>query len=179
MMTSLGKGIATGYLVFVALGLIIAFGVLWSTKRGRREGGQGVDIERAERAEPWWGVFVVVLLAILLGMTIWRAPWFTEGDDPRDVQVKVTGIQFGFLVQPTTVKAGQNVQFNVTSKDVNHAMALFNPQGQMIMNVQAVPEYTISRSYTFTEPGTYTIRCFEFCGYQHHKMIYPAFQVTA
>lgn len=179
MMTSLGSGIAIGYLVFVALGLIISFAILWSTKRGRRDRGEGVDIERAERAEPWWGVFVVVLLAVLLGLTIWRAPWFTEDDSARDVQVKVTGIQFGFLVQPTQVKVGQHVEFNVTSKDVNHAMALINPKGQMIMNVEAVPDYTISRSYTFTEPGTYEIRCLEFCGYQHHKMIYPAFQVTA
>ena len=179
MMTPLGTGIATGYLVFVALGLVIAAAVLWSTRAGRRDRGQGVDIERAERAEPWWGVFVVVLLAVLLGLTIWRAPWFTEDDGPKDVQVKVTGIQFGFLVQPTKVRVGQDVQFNVSSKDVNHAMALFNPQGQMIMNVEAVPGYTTSRSYRFTEPGNYTIRCFEFCGYQHHKMIYPAFQVTA
>lgn len=178
-MTTLGQGIWTVYLVFVALGLIISFGVLWSTKAGRRDKGEGVDIEKAEKAEPWWGVFIVVLLAILLGFTIWRAPWFTEDDSPKDVQVQVTGIQFGFLVQPTKVKVGQDVQFNVSSKDVNHAMGLMNPKGQLIMNVQAIPGYTISRSYRFTEPGTYTIRCFEFCGYQHHKMIYPAFQVTA
>ncbi|MBL6632863.1 MAG: hypothetical protein ISP32_00520 [Thermoleophilia bacterium] len=179
MMTSLGSGIAIGYLIFVVLGLIISIAILWSTRAGRRDGGQGVDLEKAERAEPWWGVFVVGLLAILLGLTIWQAPWFTENDDPKDVQVKVTGIQFGFLVQPTQVKVGQDVEFAVTSKDVNHAMALYNPKGQMIMNVQAIPDYTISRSYRFTEPGTYEIRCLEFCGYQHHKMIYPAFQVTA
>ena len=179
MMTSLGTGIAVGYLIFVALGLIISFAVLWSTRAGRRDKGQGVDVERAEKAEPWWGVFVVGLLAILLGLTIWRAPWFTENDDPKDVQVQVTGIQCGFLVQPTQVKAGEDVEFNVTSKDVNHAMGLYNPQGQMIMNVEAIPGYTISRSYRFTEPGTYEIRCLEFCGYKHHEMIYPAFQVTA
>jgi plastocyanin/lambda repressor-like predicted transcriptional regulator len=139
-----------------------------------------VDLtERAEKGEPWWGVFVVVLLGVLLGLTIWRAPWFTEDDSARDVQVAVTGMQFGFLVQPTTVKVGQHVQFNVTSKDVNHAMALYNPKGQMIMNVQSIPGYTVSRSHTFNEPGTYEMRCLEFCGYQHHKMIYPAFQVTA
>ena len=131
MMTSLGTGIATGYLIFVALGLIIAFAILWSTKRGRREKGEGVNLEKAERAEPWWGVFVVVLLAVLLGLTIWRAPWFSEDDSPKDVQVKVTGIQFGFLVQPTQVKAGQTVEFNVTSKDVNHAMGLFDPDGRL------------------------------------------------
>jgi cytochrome c oxidase subunit 2 len=178
-MTSLGKGIWIVYLVFVAAGVLISIGVMWSTRAGRRDKGQGVDLERAEKAEPWWGVFVVVLLAVLLGLTIWRAPWFTEDDSPKDVQVNVTGIQFGFLVQPTSVKVGQNVQFNVTSKDVNHAMALYNPKGQMIMNVQSVPGYTVSRSYTFRDAGTYEMRCLEFCGYQHHKMIYPAFQVTA
>lgn len=178
-MTSLGRGIWIVYLIFVAVGVLIAIGVMWSTKAGRRDKGQGVDLERAEKAEPWWGVFVVVLLAVLLGLTIWRAPWFTEDDGPRDVQVSVTGIQFGFLVQPTSVKVGQNVQFNVTSKDVNHAMALYNPKGQMIMNVQSVPGYTVSRSHIFTEPGTHVMRCLEFCGYRHHKMIYPAFQVTA
>jgi cytochrome c oxidase subunit II len=177
-MTSLGKGIWIVYLIFVAVGVLIAIGVMWSTRAGSRDKGQGVDLERAEKAEPWWGVFVVVLLAVLLGLTIWRAPWFSEDDSPRDVQVDVTGIQFGFLVQPTSVKVGQHVQFNVTSKDVNHAMALYNPKGQMIMNVESIPGYTISRSHTFTEAGTYEIRCLEFCGYQHHKMIYPAFQVT-
>lgn len=178
-MTSLGKGIWIVYLIFVAVGVLIAIGVMWSTRAGRRDKGQGVDLERAEKAEPWWGVFVVVLLAVLLGLTIWRAPWFSEDDSARDVQVDVTGIQFGFLVQPTSVRVGQNVQFNVTSKDVNHAMALYNPKGQMIMNVESIPGYTISRSYTFKEPGTYEMRCLEFCGYQHHKMVYPAFQVTA
>jgi cytochrome c oxidase subunit 2 len=178
-MTSLGKGIWIVYLIFVAGGVAIALGILWSTKAGRRDKGQGVDLERAEKGEPWWGVFVVVLLGVLLGLTIWRAPWFTEDDSARDVQVAVTGMQFGFLVQPTTVKVGQHVQFNVTSKDVNHAMALYNPKGQMIMNVQSIPGYTVSRSHTFNEPGTYEMRCLEFCGYQHHKMIYPAFQVTA
>ncbi len=175
----MGMGIAIGYLTFVALGLIIAFAVLWSTRRGRRDGGQGVAIEKAERAEPWWGVVVLVLLTVLLGITIWQAPWFTENDDPKDVQVKVTGVQFGFLVEPTAVRVGQDVEFNVTSKDVHHAMGLYNPRGQMIMNVEAIPGYTISRSYHFTEPGTYIIRCLEFCGYKHHEMIYPVFQVTA
>ena len=88
-------------------------------------------------------------------------------------------MQFGWLVQPTQVKAGQPVQFNVTSKDVNHAMGLFDPEGRLIMNVEAIPNYTTIRTQTFDQPGTYVIRCFEFCGYQHHQMIYPAFQVTA
>ncbi len=74
MMTSLGKGIATGYLIFVVLGLIITVAVLYSTKAGRRSKGVSDHLKKAERAEPWWGVFVVVLLAVLLGLTIWQAP---------------------------------------------------------------------------------------------------------
>lgn len=177
MMTSLGQGIGIGYLIAVVLGLVVSAFVLWSTRHGRRNKGEGVNLTRIERAEPWWGVSVVVLLAILLGLTIWRAPWFQ--DNGPGTEVSVTGMQFGFLVQPTSVTVGKPVRFNVTSKDVNHAMGLYDPEGRMIMNVEAIPGYTISRTHTFTEPGTYTIRCLEFCGYQHHKMIYPAFQVTA
>ena len=50
MMTSLGTGIATGYLIFVALGLIIAIGVLWSTRAGRRDkagAGSRKDVARS------------------------------------------------------------------------------------------------------------------------------------
>ncbi len=177
MMTSLGKGIATGYLIFVVLGLIITVAVLYSTKAGRRSKGVSDHMEKAERAEPWWGVFVVVLLAVLLGLTIWQAPWFQDKGPGQKVQV--TGIQFGWLVEPSQVKVNVPVQFNVTSKDTNHAMALFDPKGRLIMNVQALPGYTTTRTHTFTEPGMYTIRCFEFCGYLHHKMNYPAFKVTA
>ena len=176
-MTSLGMGIGIGYMIFVVLGLIITAVVLYSTKRGRRDKGEGVDIGKAERAEPWWALFIVVLLGILLALTIWRAPWFQDNGPGQRVQV--TGIQFGWAVQPTSVKVNEPVQFNVTSMDVNHAMGLFDPEGRLIMNVQAVPNYTTTRTHTFTEPGTYIIRCFEFCGYQHHKMIYPAFKVTA
>ena len=176
-MTSLGQGIATGYLIFVALGLIIAGVVLYSTKAGRRDRGESGHVHKAEKAEPWWGVFVVILLGVLLALTIWRAPWFDDNGPGQKVQV--TGMQFGWLVQPTKVKAGQPVQFNVTSKDVNHAMGLFDPEGRLIMNVEAIPNYTTIRTQTFDQPGTYVIRCFEFCGYQHHQMIYPAFQVTA
>ena len=176
-MTSLGKGIGIGYLIFVALGLIIAVAVLYSTRAGRRNKGVSDHVEKAERAEPWWGLFVVVLLGVLLGLTIWRAPWFQDSGPGQTV--KVTGIQFGWLVQPSQVKANEPVQFNVSSQDVNHAMGLFDPEGRLIMNVQAVPNYTTTRTQTFTEPGLYTIRCFEFCGYQHAKMIYPGFKVTA
>lgn len=176
-MTSLGKGIGIGYLIFVALGLIIAVAVLYSTRAGRRDKGASDHIEKAERAEPWWGVFVVVLLGILLALTIWRAPWFQDRGPGQTV--KVEGIQFGWLVQPTSVKANEPVQFVVSAKDVNHAMGLYDPQGRLIMNVEAVPKYSTTRTTTLTEPGDYTIRCLEFCGYQHQLMIYPAFKVTA
>lgn len=177
MMTSLGMGIGIGYLIFVVIGVAIFGYLIWSTKRGRQEGGQGAPIAKWERAEPYWGVFVLVLLAVLLALTIWQAPWFQ--DQPADAQqVAVEGVQYGFLVQPASVRAGKPVTFTVTARNVNHAVGLYDKDDRLLMNVQAIPGRKITRTYTFGEPGTYVLRCLEFCGYQHHKMIYPSFQVT-
>ncbi|MCU0306273.1 MAG: hypothetical protein MUE51_00605 [Thermoleophilia bacterium] len=164
------------YMIFVVLGVAIFAFVFVSTRRGRAEGGQGAPVEKLERFEPIWGLFVVLLLGVLLAFTIWRAPWFQDQDG--DQQVSIEGIQFGFLVQPTSVTTGTPVTFTVRSRDVNHSVGLYDPDEKLILNIEALPGNFQKRTYTFTKPGTYAIRCLEFCGYQHHKMVYPTFQVT-
>ncbi len=176
MISSTGIIIVVLYMIFVVAGCIIAGIFIASTRRGRAEGGSTAHIAKAERLEPIWGVFVLVLLGVLLAFTIWQAPWFQDVDENGQA-VKVEGVQFGFLVQPTTVKAGQPITFTVTSRDVNHAMGLYNKDDELIMNVEAIPGHDVQRTRTL-EAGTYHIRCLEFCGYQHHKMVYPSFQVT-
>jgi hypothetical protein len=76
MMTSLGKGIATGYLVFVALGLIIAFGVLWSAPTGlapgvqRRLGGAGRTAVRVAVGTVALGSLVIAGMALAHGVVL-------------------------------------------------------------------------------------------------------------
>lgn len=84
--------------------------------------------------------------------------------------VNVTGGQWYWLIEPNTVQLGSPVEFRVTSKDVNHGFALYSADDRIINQTQAMPGYTNKLLHTFTEPGTYTIMCLEFCGVAHATM---------
>ena len=77
-----------------------------------------------------------------------------------------------FTGRPSTssVPAGTRVRFSVTSADVNHAMALVDPDGVLIGSVQMMPGYTNRLDLTLTKPGRYRFLCFEYCGLAHHAM---------
>lgn len=92
--------------------------------------------------------------------------------------VEVTGGQWYWLVEPSTVQVGSPVEFRVTSKDVNHGFALYAADDRIITQTQAMPGYTNIVLHTFTEPGTYTIMCLEFCGVAHATMT-AKLQVTS
>jgi cytochrome c oxidase subunit II len=72
----------------------------------------------------------------------------------------------GNLVLP----AGKTVEFDVSSKDVNHNFAIYNAAGELIAQVQAMPDYTNRLLYTFNVPGHYYVLCLEYCGVAHHAM---------
>lgn len=87
-----------------------------------------------------------------------------------DATVEVEGFMWGWNIEPTTVKAGQSVEFRVTSKDVNHGFALYGPDGHIVTQTQAMPGFVNKLLYTFKEPGTYTVQCLEYCGIGHGTM---------
>lgn len=71
------------------------------------------------------------------------------------------------------VKAGETVKFEAVSKDVNHGFAILASSNQMdvpLMQMQVVPGYTNEFYYTFEKAGVYTIRCLEYCGWNHPFM---------
>jgi cytochrome c oxidase subunit 2 len=72
----------------------------------------------------------------------------------------------GNLVLP----AGKLVEFDVTSKDVNHNLAIYNSAGELVAQVQAMPDYTNRLFYRFDAPGHYYVLCLEYCGLAHHAM---------
>lgn len=92
--------------------------------------------------------------------------------------VDVVGHQWSWQIEPTTVEAGRSVEFRVTSADVNHGFALYAPDGRIVAQTQAMPGYTNKLLYTFTEPGSYTVQCLEYCGLGHAPML-AAIQVVA
>ena len=80
------------------------------------------------------------------------------------------GEQWSWTVKPNNFVVGQTAEFHVTSKDVNHGFALYDPGMRIVAQTQAMPGYTNILRYTFTEPGVYRVLCLEYCGVEHHDM---------
>lgn len=84
--------------------------------------------------------------------------------------VDVVGRQWSWQMTPDKVSAGSVVEFRVTSADVNHGFAIYGPDGLIVAQTQAMPGYTNKLLHTFTQPGTYTVQCLEYCGLGHGPM---------
>ncbi|MEO9321080.1 MAG: hypothetical protein ABI361_10430 [Nitrososphaera sp.] len=72
------------------------------------------------------------------------------------------------------VKVNETVKFVARSIDVNHGFSVLASNKSMdspLMQMQVVPGFDNVAYYTFTKPGTYTIRCLEYCGWNHPFMV--------
>lgn len=118
-------------------------------------------------------LFAALLIIFVIGSyaTLDRFP-IPSQHAPLDVDqvVDVVGQQWVWHITPDTVRAGSPVEFRVTSKDVNHGFGLYAPDGRIVTQTQAMPEYTNKLVHTFDEPGTYKVMCLEFCGIGHAPM---------
>ena len=93
-------------------------------------------------------------------------------------EMKVVGGQFYWSMSPPRVPAGTEVDFAVTSADVNHGFGVYDPDGHLLGSVQAMPGYTNHLDLRLDEPGSYLVSCMEFCGVGHHQMA-RQFEVVA
>jgi cytochrome c oxidase subunit 2 len=137
------------------------------------QAGSDVSVDRVHRIGYWlrkrWLALLVVIGVLVIGVSLFDLPYASGGDGARTV-VKVTGGQFFWTLQPARVPAGTRVRFDVTSVDVNHGFGLYEPDGHLIGSVQAMPGYHNKLDLTLDRPGTYQIRCLEFCGLNHATM---------
>lgn len=164
-MGTTAKIVAIAYLAVVVLGVGLAL-VLARTTRARRE----ADTERlARRERAWLGVVVAILVALLFG-TIFFIPWARSAADGEKQIVRVEAVQFGWTVDPGTVREDEPVEFILRSPDVNHAFGVYDEHDRLVFQVQVIPGKDQRALYTFEQPGTYTILCLEFCGVGHHLM---------
>ena len=86
---------------------------------------------------------------------------------PSPIQeVRLTAFQFGFSPDTITVKTGMPVRLIVSSRDVDHGIAV--PGLELNFQIEAGRETTIE--FTPTEPGEYPFECAVFCGTGHSRM---------
>jgi cytochrome c oxidase subunit II len=127
--------------------------------------------------------FIVILGAVLvsLAFTLPMTPYPSKfGAQKPDVVVKAIGEMWNWTLTPgpsgasaeanLVLPVGKMVEFQVSSKDVNHNFAIYNSAGELIAQVQAMPNYTNHLFYRFDVPGHYYVLCLEYCGVAHHAM---------
>jgi cytochrome c oxidase subunit 2 len=96
------------------------------------------------------------------------APFDEPGVFETEDGVHVVMIARAWQWEPAevTVPAGEEVTFTVTSTDVIHGMLV--PETQI--NAMVIPGQITEVTQTFSEAGTYSVICHEYCGIGHHTM---------
>jgi cytochrome c oxidase subunit II len=157
-------------LVFMSLVIVVYAVVAWKS----REKSDYEPIKKKwNKARKVYATTLVTLLLVVCIYTLRELPYdlpiYGEGQDPTVVDVEA--VQFGWLMSETEFKVGEPIEFDVTSKDVNHGFGIYDEDMTIIAQTQAMPEYTNTVYITFTKPGTYKILCLEYCGTAHHYMV--------
>lgn len=121
----------------------------------------------------FWIVIIVATATAAFVATLFALPYPGNVGTAHAMNVQAVGYQYFWKISRTSFTAGQKVDFAVTSGDVNHGFGIYDPHGVLIAQVQAMPDYTNHLVLTFKTPGTYIVRCLEYCGMSHDLMETP------
>lgn len=158
--------IALAGIGLVALGFIFVI-----SQAGKPDDGRPKSALTSGRLQA--GLFALLLIVFVAGSwaTLYNFPIPAQHKtlDAEQV-VEVVGHQWYWDITPATLQAGSVVEFRVSSADVNHGFAIYSPDGRVVIETQAMPGYTNKLLYTFHQPGTYMVRCLEYCGLGHVPM---------
>ncbi len=163
----------------VIFGVLIALGVVWTLGWAIiiARSGRSVPLQQLERSENRIRAGLLCGLAgiaiVLFILSLPRLPFAGSRRaelGPPQVTITATAVQWGWIISRDSLTVGVPIEFDVTSRDVNHDFAIYDPGGRLLTQVQAMPGYTNRLVYRFRAPGTYTVRCLEYCGLGHHMM---------
>ena len=140
---------------------------------------------RVNRYRALWFLTLGIILSVLLFFTLPRSPYLLFVHERPEKVIVVVAQQFAFPLSdesldrqetPTetaggiVLPAGALVEFRVTSRDVNHGFAIFDPEHSLIAQVQAMPGYVNRLRIRLEKPGLYNVFCLEYCGIAHFIM---------
>jgi cytochrome c oxidase subunit II len=159
--------VLTGFLAAAAAILIVmAFIARTTTQPQEPQAAVTAAGYRLRRGWLW------VLAAAAAGAFALSLPSFPYGKPERFIgrHYSITAMQYSFEL-PAVVAANTPIVFDVTAKDVNHGFGIYDPQGRLIAQVQAMPQYVNHLPLRLREQGRYTVRCLEYCGIAHAAML--------
>lgn len=169
MLTETEVWIAT----LVGIGLIVLlfiYVVIQARRPPDESHPESEDRDHAVLRRWLFAIFLVIFVGVSVG-TLWSFPLPPQHRPlPAKQIVTVVGHQWDWELSTNQITAGVPVEFRVTSKDVNHDFSIYSPAGRILVQAQAMPGYVNKILYTFDKPGTYRIRCLEYCGIGHTGM---------
>jgi cytochrome c oxidase subunit II len=168
------------------IALVALVAVVYSTRRPEER-----DSHALAKYEKHWVAGIVIIFVIFSVSTLayWPYPYAHTNIKPT-VVVNVQAQQFAWClsnsstwgppncVSNSPIHVNSTVLFNVTSTDVTHGFGVYDAAGTILFQVQVMPGFYNDIMYQFTSPGTYYVRCLEFCGYGHYGM-FTTFNVTS
>lgn len=122
----------------------------------------------------WMGAVVILFLAVNIASiqfmpAVSSARAVASGVPIEDVDV--TAQSWSYEISKQEFVAGTAVRFNAKAADTVHGFAVYHPNGKILFTMMLVPGVqNSSLIYTFKDPGTYKVRCLEYCGIAHHGM---------
>jgi cytochrome c oxidase subunit 2 len=128
------------------------------------------------RVETVWIGLVLVLFVGFNLLSLGYMPTIQTAKamvNEADIQhVDFTAQSWAYDISNRTVEAERPVRFSGRSLDTMHSFAVYDPEGDVRFTLMLMPglEDLTSIIHTFDKPGTYTIRCLEYCGIAHHVM---------
>jgi len=157
---ALGSAVGVSLLLLlVSLGLV---------RRALRAGGRTIPQPGLMRGL-WLGIIALIGIGLNLSSLRW-AQAHRPPEGGRERMVQVDAWTWNYRILPRSVPAGIPVTFRVRSLDTLHSFAVYDPHGQLLFTVMAMPGHEEEARFTFHEPGRYTVRCLEYCGVGHGRM---------
>lgn len=160
--------------VSLALMALVGFGFVFvAINSGARQDDYAPLQKRAYRLRGRLFWLLVVLFGTPMVYTLIDLPYdaIRSAQGSGSVQaINATGHMWRWELSQDAVEAGRPVEFRVSSADVNHGFAIYNPEMKIVAQVQAMPGVVNTLRHTFDKEGVYRIMCLEYCGVAHHNM---------
>ncbi|MHA1984092.1 MAG: hypothetical protein ACW967_07035 [Candidatus Hodarchaeales archaeon] len=164
---------------WITFGIVMIYKIV---KLAKERQGESL-VNKLENFEKYWvfgavaGLTVLALITIPIAAPFLYGPHGANANATSVQNVDVTAQQFGFAINYVDDKGNSThpldadtfVRFTLSSIDVTHGFGLYTESGDIVIQVQIVPELPTEVTIQLA-PGIYSIICMEYCGFSHHAM---------
>ncbi len=162
-------------LLFFQIPFVTVFLYIVYRKSFVDSGASDTASKKMTRVETIWmsGVIGIFLLVNIVSIPYFPAISTSQAAKlDKDIQdVDVTAMSWSYEMSEREFVVGRPVRFNAKSSDTVHGFAIYHPNGRILFTMMLIPGVSKSSLiYTFKDPGTYKVRCLEYCGLAHHDM---------